>query len=120
MRTLAWMTLQIVIVAAAVWLEYDMAPLHDRAPNIGAGIALGIVFAFIVTGSIVVIRDKLSTWRARRVVAPSGGVYLDTRPGSSALGGQRDETRRESHSLAAPAGSSRHVPEDGVGPRIGK
>lgn len=97
MRPIAWMALQIAIVAAAVWLEYDMAPLHNRAPNLGAGVAMGIVFAFIITGSLVVVRDKLLVWRSRRDLA--AGL-------TTALGRQRGEPAREIERFAATGGGS--------------
>lgn len=92
MRTLAWMTLQIVIIAAAVWLEYDMAPVHERAPNLGAGIAMGVVFAFIVTGSVVLIRDKLLTRRIKGAAATGLPTALDR---------ERGEPTREIESFTA-------------------
>lgn len=118
MRTVAWITLQLAIIAAAVWMDADIARIDGRAPTPGMGIALGVVFAFIVTGCIVVVRDKLLTRRSTRTVAPAGGVYIDAGPGLPALDSQSGQTGGEGERLVTSSRSGRYLPEGGSGVRV--
>lgn len=103
-KTLAFMVLQIAVVAGCVWLEYDSAPLYRREPQLGIAFAMGVFFAFIVTAGIIAARDLWTRLSARisRPHSDSPTVLGRTQPEISQAGGESSRLAASARSLDKP------------------
>ena len=103
MKTLAWMTLQVVIIGVVIWNDWSMTNVTGDKFHFGGAFIVGVVAAFVVTGSIVVLQDLFRRFFRPAPASPEGG-----------------ETGRNGNRLAGPNGSGRNAPKIGSGNRVGQ
>ena len=83
MRTIAFIVVQLAVIAGCIWLEYLPDPSSNRPSNPGLGIFVGMFMAAIVTAGIVRLMDaKRFGWKAS---APPKISRVDRIEGTIAL-----------------------------------
>jgi hypothetical protein len=110
MRTLAWMALQIAVVAWWVWVEYDEAAFRGRSAEPLHGFAMGIFFAFIVTAGIVAARDGIGRLVSSARRARAGRAVTGAAVAPAAAHSEIAQPRHQGTNLPAP-GFSEQLPE---------
>lgn len=106
MARLGWFVLQIAIVAIFIAGEYEDAGRTGRPISLGPALVAGIMFAFVATLAIVIVREQWLLWSRR---------WRDRQ--ARALKPESREPARQAERFPAPHGGLGERAEDA--PRLG-
>lgn len=102
MTNLLWLTLQVLIIGFFVWVGVT----DPDEPNLKGGLLAGVMFAFIATIAIVIVREqwllwsrKVREWRAHRQSPPasiprSRSRWITASRGAPRLSASRASSKR--------------------------
>ena len=80
MSKLAWIVLQLAVIAWWVWVELDGAAMRGQEPHVALSVGVGVFFAFMVTAALVVARDAFRRLRSR-MQSPTVPIGVDVDAG---------------------------------------